>query len=138
VDVSTFTLLDDGRPVEVPARLGGEHVRLTPAAVERALGWSLRPEGLCRGTACIPLPAGSPAADPDGLDLAELAALLARPLALDVQERAAYLGVAAPQRSAALASLEAPDFALPDLGGRLHRLSEHRGAKVLLVAYASW
>ena len=45
----------------------------------------------------------------------------------------------------AIASLEAAgasgisvDFTLPDLAGRPHRLSDHRGKKVLLVAYASW
>ena len=48
------------------------------------------------------------------------------------------LGNAASDRAAALASLEAPDFTLPDLDGRLHSLSEHRGKKVLLIAYASW
>ena len=32
----------------------------------------------------------------------------------------------------------APDFTLPDLEGRLHSLSEHRGKKVLLVTWASW
>ena len=31
-----------------------------------------------------------------------------------------------------------PDFELPDLSGTLHRLSDHRGRKVLLIAYASW
>src|SRR5439155_1238873 len=29
-------------------------------------------------------------------------------------------------------------FTLADLDGRLHTLSNHRGKKVLLVAYASW
>jgi hypothetical protein len=48
------------------------------------------------------------------------------------------LGQAARDRSTALASLEAPDFALPDPSGRVHRLSDHRGKKVLLVTWASW
>jgi hypothetical protein len=61
-----------------------------------------------------------------------------RPLAVDHGERAAYLGVSATERAAQLASLQAPDFSLPDLAGRRHSLSEHRGRKVLLVAYASW
>ena len=68
----------------------------------------------------------------------ELAARGDRPLAVDHEERVACLGVAAATRSAALASLEAPDFALPDLAGRLHTLSEQRGRKILLVAWASW
>ena len=33
---------------------------------------------------------------------------------------------------------KAPDFTLPDLDGRPHTLSGHRGKKILLVAWASW
>jgi hypothetical protein len=61
-----------------------------------------------------------------------------RPLAIDREEGVAYLGVSARARAEQLASLQAPDFSLPDLQGRVHSLSEHRGKKVLLVAYASW
>jgi hypothetical protein len=68
----------------------------------------------------------------------ELAARGDRPLAVDRDERVACLGVGAAARGAALASLEAPHFALPDLAGRVHALSEQRGRKVLLVAWASW
>ena len=32
----------------------------------------------------------------------------------------------------------APDFTLPDLAGHMHSLSDYRGKKVLLIAYASW
>jgi hypothetical protein len=71
-------------------------------------------------------------------DLTGRAQALGRPLALDVDERVAYLGRSARERGDALASLQAPDFALPDLAGRVHALSEQRGRKVLLVAYASW
>jgi len=35
-------------------------------------------------------------------------------------------------------SLQAPDFALPDLAGHVHRLAEYRGRKVFLVFWASW
>lgn len=70
--------------------------------------------------------------------LAELAARLDRPVAIDLEERAVYLGVAAAERARRLASLEAPDFVLPDLNGGRHRLAEHRGKKVFLVAWASW
>ena len=48
------------------------------------------------------------------------------------------LGTAARERGRALRSLEAPDFALPDLEGRMHALSDHRGRKVLLATWASW
>ena len=68
----------------------------------------------------------------------QLAADGQRPLAVDREEGVAYLGAPASARAARLASLEAPDFTLPDLAGRRHSLSEHRGRKVLLVVYASW
>jgi len=135
---STFTILDEGKPVTVPARVSGDTVRLTREALERATGWTLKPEGLCRGALCVPVRPGAALESADGMDLGAVAAALGRPLALDPAERAAYLGVGASDRARALAALEAPDFTLPDLDGRLHSLREHRGKKVLLVAYASW
>ena len=74
----------------------------------------------------------------EGIELANRAQALGRPVAIDLGERAAYLGVAAAERAAALASLDAPDFMLPDLAGQRHSLAQYRGRKVLLVAYASW
>lgn len=133
-----FTIIDGGQPVEVPVRVENGTVRLSPEAMETALGWELTPQGLCRGAACFPVPPGSRLVTEDGVHLDGLAELALRPLAIDLDERAAYLGVAAPERRQALASLEAPDFTLPDLEGRFHSLSDHRGRKVLLVAYASW
>jgi hypothetical protein len=77
-------------------------------------------------------------ADARGIDLAAFARALDRPLALVLAEGVGVLGYSAAERGAQLASLEAPDFRLPDLQGRRHALSEHRGKKVLLIAYASW
>src|SRR5262249_57601478 len=37
-----------------------------------------------------------------------------------------------------LAWMEARDFTLPDVQGRPHSLSDHRGRKALLIAWASW
>ena len=132
-----FVIIDDGRPVAVPAQVDGVEVRLPDGAVLAALGWEFKAEGLCRGDVCVPLRRGA-SRDPFGLDLADIAEMLCRPLALDVEEGAAYLGAPVEERCLALASLEAPDFTLPDLGGRLHTLRDQRGRKVMLVAYASW
>ncbi len=74
----------------------------------------------------------------DGIARARDAERAGRPVAMDLDARAACIGVAAEERARGLTSLEAPDFSLPDLGGRMHSLSEHRGKKVLLIAYASW
>jgi hypothetical protein len=130
-----LTLLDETRAVQVDATVGPDGVRLSPAELERALGWELGPQGLCQGDRCVP----APGLVRDGtVDLAALASLLGRPLALDAAERAACLGIAAGDRAARLASLDAPDFTLPDLDGRPVTLSGFRGKKVFLLAWASW
>src|SRR5262245_44147842 len=102
----TLTLIDDGRLIELPARLRADTVRLQAADVAAALGWELKPEGLCRAAVCIPLRDRAELIDADGIDLAALARLLGRPLALDAEERVAYLGGAAAERGAQLATLQ--------------------------------
>ena len=133
-----FVVVDDGRASEVDATLAPDGVRLAPDAVHAALGWALQPQGLCRGDACLPVRPEHGLVRDDGVDLAALAERLDRPLALDVDERIAWLGASAAERGARLRSLDAPDFALPDLGGQEHRLTDFRGRKVFLLAWASW
>jgi len=134
-----LTLLDGSQAAtDVPFAVDGDRVLLSAGDIARGTGWHLKPEGLCRDDVCVPL-RDPEAATADGrLDLARFAAALHRPLALDVAESAAFLGTAAAERAEPLHSLHAPDFTLPDLDGRMHSLHEHRGKKVLLVAYASW
>jgi hypothetical protein len=126
-----FTLLDGGRRREVGARISGRHVLVEPAALRAALGWEIHGQ-------CVPVPEDVALTHPEGVDLAELARVLDRPLAVDLDEKAAALGVAAAERGRSLRSLQAPDFTLPDLEGRSHSLAEHRGRKIQLVAWASW
>ncbi len=133
-----FTILDGVQVTTVDASVDGDRVRIPADAVHAQLGWELKPEGLCQAGVCIPVRDRAALVSDDGLDLAVLAELLDRPLALDTAEKCAALGSGHAQRAAALASLEAPDFELPDLDGQLHSLSEQRGKKVLLIAYASW
>ncbi len=134
----SFVLIDGNETRSVEATVAGGQARLSPEALERGLGWTLKDEGLCQGPVCIPLRDREAWIDASGIELQGLARALDRPLALDLEERAAALGISAGERARQLASLEAPDFELPDLEGRLHRLSEHRGKKVLLIVYASW
>jgi hypothetical protein len=135
---TTFELIEGGSFHALEATLEGGRVWIAADALARATGWALKPEGLCREAVCVPVRERAALAGPHGVDLAAFAAALGRPLALDVEERAAALGTAAAERASALASLEAPDFSLPDLTGRMHTLSEQRGKKALLIAYASW
>ncbi len=136
--MSNLTLLDEDSPSEVPATFGSGSVRLAPDAVRTAVGWKLEPAGLCRGDTCVPVRPEHGLVHADGIDLVALASLLERPLALDVDERVACLGASAAARGHHLRSLDAPGFTLPDLEGRAHRLSDQRGRKVLLLAWASW
>ena len=135
---TAFTILEDGRAVEVQAEVAGDRARLTHEALHASLGWKLEPEGLCRGKVCIPVRDRSKLVVDGAIDLSGFAEALGRPLALDAAEGAAAIGTAASERAAQLVSLEAPDFTLPDLEGKLHSLSDHRGKKILLIAYASW
>jgi hypothetical protein len=136
--MTAFTILGEGSAVEVDASTDGGPVRLSVEGVEQALGWELTEEGFCLGPVCYPLPPDTDLVTDAGIDLTRLAALIDRPIALDETEGAAYLGVSARERSQELELLYAPEFTLPDLDGNLHSLSDHRGKKVLLVAYASW
>lgn len=134
----TFTVIEQGGARAVDARVEAGRVLLSAAALREALGWELHDGTLCNDAMCVPLPAGSRLGEGGVFDLAEVAATLGRPLALDAGAGAACLGAAASERAQALASLHAPDFTLPDLAGRPHTLSAYRGQKVLLVAWASW
>ena len=131
-----FTLLDAGTVVETEAAVVDGRVVLSGGP--GVLGWELKEAGLCRGDVCIPVRDPDALSSDGGIDLGEFARLLGRPLAVDAAERVAALAEAPADRTAELASLQAPDFTLPDLDGNLHSLSEHRGKKVLLIAYASW
>src|SRR5688572_18780657 len=101
----TFTIVDDGRAVVVPATVEGSRVRVPADAVHTALGWDFHDGQLCSDTMCVPVADAAALADERGIDLAALAAALDRPLALDVAESAAYLGVSAHERGQALSSL---------------------------------
>ncbi len=133
-----FTLIDDERVAEIPARIVGARVRLDPAAFKDALGWEVHDGLLCSDAMCIPVADEAALVSGEGIDLEGFARTLDRALAVDVGEHAAFLGGSARERGQALASQHAPDFTLPDLDGRPHALAEQRGKKILLVAWASW
>lgn len=126
--MATWTVIDEQQPHVIES---GDTLVLDPAL----LGWERKPEGLCRDEVCIPVPAGVPGG---AIEAARLAALLQRPLAIDHDERVAAFAAPAASRAEVLRSGIAPDFELPDVHGVLHRLSDFRGKKVVLYAYASW
>ena len=138
METRALTLIDDGRTVETTVRFDDAGIRLAREDLSTDLGWALKEEGLCKGDICVPVRARADLLNADGVDLQAFADLLGRPQALETGEGRAVHGASAKVRGAQLASQVAPNFVLPDLEGKLHSLSEHRGKKVLLVAYASW
>jgi len=136
-----ITLLRDGGAHAVAGgRTDGDALWLPVDAAEAASGWQLKPEGLCRGDVCVPVPPGeADAFVGDGeVNIAAFWRRMGKPLAASDNGTVWALGEGAADRAAALDSLEAPDFELPDLAGQHHRLSDHRGRKVLLTTWASW
>lgn len=102
------------------------------------LGWTLRPEGLCRGDVCVMVPDRSAIEREGAIDAVAVAGLLDRPAVVDEVSGVAAVGVARATRRRALDDLVAPDFVLPDLDGTPHALADHRSKKRLLVAFSSW
>jgi hypothetical protein len=124
--------------VDADAKGGG--LWLKAADLERVSGWAHKPEGFCKGEVCVPVPAArkDEFVRGESYNLAALAELLGQPMVADAENRAYCFGEAAAERKRILTSLDAPDFTLPDLEGRMHSLSQYRGKKVFLVSWASW
>lgn len=93
----------------------------------KIIGWEPKPEGLCRGGMCVPFPL-----EEGRVDLAAFAERVGAPFAREGDVWSFGEPTSRPPLT------EAPDFKLPDVDGRSHSLSDHRGRKVLLVTWASW
>jgi hypothetical protein len=134
--MADLTVLSD-EPRSVTAEVDGATATVADADLEAALGWELKPEGLCRGDVCVPVRDRTSIGGDGRLDLPAVAEALDRPFALDPDRRVAALGEPRRARRETLGGRAAP-FVLPDVDGRLHALEEWRGRKKLLVAFASW
>jgi hypothetical protein len=125
--------------VDAAATRGG--LWLGGADLKRVSGWEYKPKGFCKGGVCVPVPDARKSEFVDGggrYNLASLAGLLGQPVVTDAEHHAWCFGEAASERKRTLTSLDAPDFRLPDLDGRMHSLSDYRGKKVFVVSWASW
>ena len=111
---------------------------IDPATIASTLGWTLKPEGLCRDDTCLLVPDRDALVSDGGIDIRVLGELLDRPVAVDDASGTVAVGAPRSARRSALQDLRAPDFSLPDLDGTCHSLSDHRSKKRLLVAFSSW
>ena len=113
-------------------------VSVSNSVLEQATGWSLKPEGLCRDQVCVPVRNVEALIKDDQVDLAEFARLVSQNIVIDVQRKVVALGEQAQIRGTEMATLEAPDFTLPDILGRQVSFSDYNRRKRLLLAWSSW
>jgi hypothetical protein len=136
----TTVLTESGATMLPQAQADGDALWLAREDVPRASGWTLKPEGLCHGDICVPVPRhdGDQYIRHSQVNIAAFWRLLGRPVLHDAAGSTWMLGAAAADRAKALKTLEAPDFRLPDLDGKLHALSDYRGKRVFLTTWSSW
>jgi hypothetical protein len=127
---------DEVRTVE--ATVAGDRILVAPERLDEALGWQLKPEGLCRNETCVPVRDPARLFSGEQLDVASVATALGRASVVDGEAGIAAMALDAEGRRRALDGLQAPTFTLSDLDGASHRLEEWAGRKKLLVAFASW
>jgi hypothetical protein len=135
------TVLTEASHRDVPGgNTRGDDLWLPHADVEAATGWTLKPEGFCRGSICVPTPPGKEAryVDGDTVNVSAYWRQMGRPVLQNAAGDTWMLGNSATERADALDSLDAPDFTLPDPTGKMHSLSEYRGKKVFLTTWSSW
>jgi hypothetical protein len=138
---SLSTVIFDDVASEVSSRTDAAGLWIETADLARAARFELKLQGVCRGEICYPLPPSRQflreQSGKSWFNLTAFARLTGQAVAHDAARSAWYFGVRSDQRQQ-LALLEAPDFTLPDIDGKLHSLSDFRGKKVFLVTWASW
>ena len=106
------------------------------ADFQAATGWSIKPEGACKGEVCVPL--GGAAAGAGGFDLIAVAERLGMAVVADTEAGLWSIG---PESlgGRSLATAEAPDLTLPDvMTGQDVALSSFRGTKVVIASWAPY
>jgi peroxiredoxin len=111
---------------------------IDPADLLDALGWELKPSGLCRDDTCVPVRDMDAIRVGELLDVAAVAVTVRQPVVVDLDAGLVAVALSAELRRRALSDLDAPPFTLPDLEETPHSLDEWAGSKKLLVTFSSW
>ena len=142
---NTHVVIYDGIATEVStASEASADLWITTGDLTRATRFVIKPQGVCRDELCFPIPKNRVAefVSKKGVttwfNLSNFARLIKQSFVTDQKNNVWYFGVRAEEQNGYLASLEAPNFTLPDLNGKPHSLADFRGKKVLLVTWASW
>lgn len=135
--IRTATVINDTEHVEVQAELGARWL-MQPAAFEALTGWTLKPEGMCRGDVCAPIYHRNKVIVDGLVDLQEAASIIGLSAVTDPERGVAALAASAPSRAQEMITLQAPDFTLSNLAGEPVSLHDFNRRKVLLLAWSSW
>ena len=142
--MAATVIYENREPVSIQSEAADGELWVTLDELADLADWELKPEGVCRESICIPIPDGERDrfvrhfGDGDRLNLAEFARLIEQPVAHDDSGTTWYFGAPSWEWQDRLTSQIAPDFALPDFQGVMHRLTDYRGKKVFLLCWASW
>jgi hypothetical protein len=135
----------DGVATEVEASIeASADLWVTMKDMTRATRFVVKPQGICRAELCFPIPKGKKADfvakknSAEWFNLSAFARLVKQAVAHDEKNGVWYFGKRDDERGTYLASLEAPNFTLPDMSGHTHSLSDYRGKKVMIITWASW
>ena len=129
-------------------RRSGEELWLRVGDGPAAVGWEVKPEGVCAGEVCVPLE-GGPTRElverRDGQEWFNVSGF-AQHVGQPFVREASVWSFGAPrheweQWTRGLGNGSgrmAPDFALPDRHGKVWSLADFRKRKLFLVTWASW
>jgi len=144
-DQNTRVVIYDGVATDVAVvPNSSSDLWITTGDLTRATRFVIKPQGVCRDELCFPLPKNRKAefvskkGKTTWFNLSEFAKLIRQPVVVDQKNGVWYFGARTSEQTGYLTSLQAPEFTLPDLNGKLHSLADFRGKKVLLVTWASW
>ena len=144
-EAGRVTVLYQDRVVEIQRTLGDPNdLWIAPDDLARVNDFVLKPEGACLAELCIPVRQDRDSemfvtrAGQGWFNVTELARRLQQAFVVDHEHAVWSFGNIPVTRHAFMQSAIAPDFALPDRDGKLVRLSDFRGKKVLVITWASW
>lgn len=139
------TVLYQNRVVQLDRTLPDpDDLWVLPQDLPRINDFELKPEGACLADLCVPVRQDRDSdlfvrrSGQGWFNVTELARKLQQAFVVDHDHHVWSFGTIPVARNSFLESAVAPDFALPNREGKLVKLSDFRGKKVLIVTWASW
>lgn len=142
---ATVTVLYGNHAVEITQTLEDPtDLWVTAADLKRINGFELKAEGACLNDICIPLNQEEDNAlvvtrrGKKWVNLTAFAQKLDQSWVVERAQAVWSFSAVPIARTAYIQSAVAPDFELPDRSGKMVRLSDFRGKKVMILTWASW